>query len=408
MRRIATKFETSVYSFRFNHRHSKRTVVAVLLSVPFTMPTAFGGENTSSDGNFSPEFTTTQFAVTVTAANPGRHPALRERARISDLAIDCEGRHFYRIARFQADNVTKFDIATPSRVIYQYSTQDPSDTAASNPYQMVFVNANKAYLLRYGSAKAWIVNPAASTQAAFKLGELNLGAYADADGIPEMVAGVVVNGKLFIVMQRFESFSTLQTAYVAVFDTVTDREISTGKGMNNLKGIPLSIGNPSSIQYLQTNNRLYINGSGKLAFDSDPAEYTGGIETIDPDNYDTRLVLDDGDESNHPFGQILDIALVSPTQGYFIGSADFQMNTLFRFNPTSGAVVSDVNGPTAVAGLFDANLTNLAIDRNAKLWVGKGDLAAPGMAVIDTANDSIEEPLIGTGLNPIETCFSEI
>jgi len=431
MREEASKIKNDAHVFRFSRHHLQQGNAATLLLVHLIMLTACGGGesgggssdgdagNTSSAVDATP--TTMQFAVTATAApdfasgatsviNVATPRVSRNNLKptISDLAIDCHGRHFYRIERFQGDNVTKFDVMAPEQVVYQFSTQAPSDTAPSNPYQMVFMNADKAYLLRYGSTKAWIVDPSAQTESNFKVGELDLSAYADADGVPEMAAGAVVDGKLFIVMQRFELFQTLQTAYVAVFDTVTDQEIDTGKATNNLKGIPLSIKNPLNIGYLAENDRIYVQATGKSEFGSSPAEYTGGIETINPDDYNTQLVLDDGDENDHPFGQILNMALVTQSQAYFIGSTAFQTNSLYRFNPTTGAIFSDVNGPVAVAGLFDSNLTSLAVDRNANLWVGNGDLAAPGMVVIDTADDSVEEALIGTNLNPVETCFCEI
>jgi hypothetical protein len=37
------------------------------------------------------------------------------------------GQYYYRIEQFQADNVTKVDIASPNTPIWQYSTQDPSE-----------------------------------------------------------------------------------------------------------------------------------------------------------------------------------------------------------------------------------------------------------------------------------------
>ncbi|MCP4407428.1 MAG: hypothetical protein GY807_06660, partial [Gammaproteobacteria bacterium] len=98
---------------------------------------------------------------------------------------------------------------------------------------------------------------------------------------------------------------------------------------------------------------------------------------------------------------------VSANQGYFIGTAGFLDNTLYRFDPSTGAVQSNVNGAIAIGGLFNQNLTTIAVDRNAKLWVGNGDFSAPGMVVIDTRDDSMEEALIGTGLNPTKTVFCE-
>jgi hypothetical protein len=361
----------------------------------------------------------TEYAVTATAApdfssgatsmintDPPRLARNELRPTGSDLAVACHGSAFYRIERFNADNVTRFQVDTPDQVVYQYSTQDPGDTASSNPVTLVFVDEHKAYLLRYGSSRAWIVDPSATTADRFKLGELDLGAYADGDGAPEMQAGVVVDGRLYMVMQRFESFTTLHTAYVVVFDVATDQEIDTGKGEAGLKGIPLAVRNPLSIHYLADSGLLYVQAVGRFAFGAGPAGYSGGVESLDPTSFETRLVLDDEDANDHPFGQVLALALVSATQGYFIGTAGFEDNTLYRFDPSTGAVSSDVNGPLAIAGLFGQNLTHLALDRNARLWVGNGDPSAPGMVVLDTRNDTVETSLIGTDLNPIQTCFA--
>jgi hypothetical protein len=375
-----------------------------------------GGGGSSSAGAASG----TEYAVAVTAApdfasgatsvintDPPRLARNDLLPTISDLAVACHGDAFYRIERFNANNVTKFSVDAPGQVIYQYSTQDPGDTVSSNPVTLVFVDDHKAYLLRYGANKAWIVDPSAPSEAGFKLGELDLSAYADADGVPEMQAGVIVGGRLYMVMQRFESFTTLKTAYVAVFDVATDQEIDTGKGVaDGLKGIPLQVKNPLSIHYLADSGLIYVQAVGRNAFGAGPAEYSGGVESLDPVSLETQLVLDDGDASDHPFGQVLAMALVSATQGYFIGTEAFQDNTLYRFDPSSGAVSRDVNGPLAIAGLFHQNLTSLALDRNARLWVGNGDPSAPGMVVLDTGNDSVEDSLIGTDLNPIQTCFA--
>ncbi|MEN8132925.1 MAG: hypothetical protein ABFS45_22660 [Pseudomonadota bacterium] len=363
-----------------------------------------------------------QFAVTVTAAadfSSGAHSVINVGAprmaqnnlapTTSDLGAACEGRFFYRIERFTRDNVTKFDVEQPDKAIYQYSTKDPSDAVSSNPSAMVFVDESRAYLLRYGSSKAWIVNPSAGSQAEFKIGELDLSAYDEGDGGPEMQDAVIVGDRLYIVLQRLSTFQPTETAYVAVFNTFTDIEIDTGQGkVDGLKGVALTVRNPLAIEYLPDDGLIYVQAVGGFAFGSQPAGFTGGIESIDPEDFNTRIVLDDGDDlSPAEFGQIIDMALVSANQGYFIGTAGFQDNTLYRFDPSTGEVQSNVNGAAAIGGLFNRNLTTIAVDRNAKLWVGNGDFSAPGMVVIDTRDDSIEEALIGTGLNPVKTVFCE-
>lgn len=117
---------------------------------------------------------------------------------------------------------------------------------------------------------------------------------------------------------------------------------------------------------------------------------------------------DDGDDAAQAvFGQILDMALVSASRGYFIATQGFQDNSLYRFDPGTGAVVSNVNGPQVVGGLFGKNLTAIAVDGNDKLRVSVADFTAPGMTVIDTVNDIIEVALIDTGLNPGKMVFCE-
>ena len=87
---------------------------------------------------------------------------------ISDIMVAAYEDYFYRIERYQRDNITKFDIAAPDTPVYQYSVLDSGETGSANPHAMIFLNSEKAYLLRYGKAKAWIVNPSAETEAAFK------------------------------------------------------------------------------------------------------------------------------------------------------------------------------------------------------------------------------------------------
>ena len=312
----------------------------------------------------------------------------------TDITVAAYGHFFYRIERFQADNVTKFDITAPETPIWQFSTMDDTDTATSNPYDMIFVSDQKAYLLRYGSARAWIVNPSATTQADFKIGELDLSAYADSDGIPEMSCAVIANGKLFIAMQRLDrddGFSHTNDVYVAVFDTTTDREIATGTdNLDNVMGIVLPIRNVGSIQYIAANDTIYVQGAGgyESSWSGRAAEYTGGIVAIDPGNYSVSQILDDGDSENHPYGNISGMGIVSPEKGYFVGYAGYGDNALYQFNPTTGDVLGVAND-----GLTGKNIAGMEAgaftDDNNMLWVCNGTDAE--VVILNTMDNSIDE-----------------
>lgn len=324
---------------------------------------------------------------------------------VSDITVVCHGEHFYRIERFSGENVTRFHISKPDEVLTQFSTQDTRgvEAASSNPHTLVFASDTKAYLLRYGSDKAWIVNPAATTDAEYKIGELDLSAYSN-DGVPNMTRGIVVDDKLYIVLQRLAADFSPQDAYVAVFDTNTDTEIDTAPNSDGLNGILLPLKNPGDIEVLVGNNLIYVQGTGRFgsSLANREPEYTGGVATIDPANdYATTLIFDDGDADTHPVGLITGMEIISETKGYLIGYTGFTDNTLFSFDPSSGTLDTDASGkPVAVAGIESTSIRGLAVDNNGTLWVGIADDTAPGVKLVKAADGSVISDLLATTLNP--------
>ena len=328
---------------------------------------------------------------------------------VSDIMVAAYGKYFYRIERYQADNITKFDIAAPSTPIYQYSVLGGDETGSANPHAMIFLNDQKAYLLRYEKATAWIVNPSATTESAFKIGELDLSAYADSDGIPEMESGIIVNGKLFITLQRMDQnngWVPSNTAYAAVFDTTTDTEIDTGiANSDGVKGIPLPVKNPGVIQYLSATNTVYLQGAGDYgsSWSGRDPDYSGGIVTIDPSTYAATLLVDDGDADSHPYGNISGMAIVSAGKGYLVGYAGWGDNTLYGFSPVTGAVTVPVH--TDLAGKNIAGVQSGTYpDKNGMLWVCNQTDAQ--VIVLNTVDDTIDET-IATNLSPIMVAFAE-
>lgn len=326
----------------------------------------------------------------------------------SDITVVAYGSYFYRIERFNADNVTKFSITAPATPIWQYSTKDDSDTVTStNPYDIIFASDHKAYLLRNNTPTAWIIDPSTSSEEGFKTGELDLSAYLDQDGkSPEMAHGVIVDQKLFILLQRANQNNNWapNTPYLAVFDTETNIEIDTNMpNPDGFLGIPLPLKNPSAIQYVAMNNTIYIQGVGRYESQTSAAEYSGGIVTVNPATYETALLLDDGDENTHPYGNITGLAVLSPTKGYFIGYAGWGQNTLYAFNPSNGAVAGVVDDY-----LKDKNIAGLEAgvygDKNERLWVCNATETDAEVVIINTDNNSIDEK-ISTNLNPQKVIF---
>ena len=335
---------------------------------------------------------------------------------ISDIRMAAQGNYFYRIARYNGDSVTKFDAAAPATPIWQYSTMDAFDAmASSNPQTLIFSPATlasdaKAYLPRFGSTRMWIVDPATTTAQGFKLGEVELGDYADSDGLPEMTKGVVVDGKLFLILQRLDidnGFAPTNTPYLVVIDTDTNEEIDTQNGGENFKGIPLPIKNPQEIVYNSADGKIYVQGVGNNF--SFPAEYSGGIISVDPATYNVAMVVDDGDETEHPYGNISGLAVVSATKGYFVTYAGWGDNALYGFNPSTGVVdESPVAAfPLSIPGDIDS-LTNIPVigaDGHGMLWVCSNTITGGGLlTIINPADDSVDQEQI-LNLNPQGIAF---
>lgn len=327
---------------------------------------------------------------------------------VSDITVAAYENYFYRIERFQADNITKFDIKAPDTPIWQFSTLDDGETQSQNPHDLIFVNSTKAYLIRYGSTKAWIVNPSATTQSEFKTGELDLAPYADSDGVPEMNSGVIADGKLFIAMQRLnqnDNWSASNDSYVAIFDINTDMEIDTGTSdADGIKGIRLPVRNVGAIQYLESSNMIYVQGTGNYGSSWSGAApvYSGGIVSIDPDTYEVSMVVDDGDSDKHPYGNISGMGVVSAEKAYFVGYAGWGDNTLYLFNPTTGEVLGQAN-----SYLQNKNISGMEAgaftDGNSMLWVCNATDSE--VVILNTEDNTIDEK-VSTALNPTRVVFT--
>lgn len=317
----------------------------------------------------------------------------------SDLTVVAYGKYFYRMERSGANNITKFDINSPANAVWQYSTEG-SETG-SNPHDLAFLSETKAYLFRYGSPTLWVVNPSATDEADFKINEIDLSAYADGDLKPEMHSGVIVNGLLFIVIQRID-FSggwgnyVYHTPWIAVFDTRDDSEVDTGKGDGTRLGIPLPIKNPSAIQYVAASHTVYVQGT---------SQYTAaesGIAAINPTTYDASLILD---ANNYSFGAVSGMAIVSSNKGYFVAYAGWGDNTLYTFNP------EQVNpSVAAVSGLENIGIggmeTGTYLDRNGMLWLCTSTFTSASIVVLDTSTDLVDET-IDTSLVPLRVAFAQ-
>ena len=322
----------------------------------------------------------------------------------TDVTVSAWGSYFYRIERFGANSVTKYDIANPDTPIWQCSTEGSESN--SNPYQLVQVAEDKAYLLRYGSGKLWIVDPSIASSAdcdtGFKIGEIDLSSF-DGDGVPEMSAAVVVGNRLFVAIQRLIAFTPSQKSQVVVIDTTDDSLIDVDPDLAGVQPITLPGRNPGSMQYVSSLDRIFVQSVGKYdttAYGGSAAEYTGGIDVIDPTLLTAEVLLDDDGDITK---QISAMAVIDDDTGYFVSYAGYGDNSLYRFDPTTGAVHVDNGGtPIALGNLAQTNIRALAAGPDDSLWVAIDS----GLRVIDGGDDSVLQNLVDTQMNPSAIAFA--
>lgn len=324
----------------------------------------------------------------------------------SDIGVVGGAGHFYRLMRFGTNQISRYAATDPSTPIYTYST-DSTDEAESNPYTIIEASENKAYVLRYGSGKLWIVNPSAANEAQFKIGEIDLSHY-DADGVPEMAAAAYQDGKLYVGMQRLESFNASQNSYLAVIDTTTDSEVDTrsATSQSSLLGVDLNVRNVTAVTTVPGSSVILALAAGGYDENFAP-KYDGGIVTVDTSNYQTTQIFDDAVDRNVAPGQLSSVTVDNAQRAFVTLNSDFDFalgyspTSLFAFNPLTGEVDNSGN---AIAGLADTDLGDVETDALGRVWVARTDSAAPGVTVLAVDNTVLAD-LIETVLIPTNIAF---
>lgn len=323
----------------------------------------------------------------------------------SDIDVATDGTSIFQLGKYEQDSLSKYSLANDSTPVYQFSLLGEESTA--NPYQVIFASETKAYVIRYGSDKIWIIDPSASTEANFKTGELDISAY-DSDA-PNANGAVLLNGKLFVLMERLDGFNVTKQGYIAVFDTTTDTEIDTGQGTaDGLMGIALGVSNPTGLQYSESNDLLYVIGRGNYFGtynttdnndENDVDRFSGGLVTIDPESYAASLLLDDGTETENQ-GFFIKLVTVSADKSYLVTNTGTYSgtSTLRSLHSTTGILDAG-----SIAGLASKDIAAIALSPENQLWVGVND-TAPRIDKIDIVTNQVSGSFEST-LVPINFVF---
>lgn len=338
-------------------------------------------------------------------------------ATTSDHAVATDGEGVYQIGRFFTDTLTRFSASDTSIVNFEISVLNGSD-GTTNPQALAFADSDQAYLTRRETDTLLIIDPTPEQPTAESIitGEISLADYnlisddptSDMPvSPPAMTDAVVVDGKLFVLMENLQASAPNDPGYIAVIDTLTNEEIPTGQGEAPRQGIQLQTGNPTALHYNEETGLLYVTGRGNAfgvsAFTGDDP-YIGGIESIDPTSFETDVLVDDGTEADNN-GFFVDAVVVNDTLGYVLTldgfNEDFSsINNLRTFNPTDGTVSDPI---TELAG---QSLTGIEIGPDNHLWIGIQS-NTPGFMRINLETGVLDANQVATTLIPSSVVFIE-
>ena len=140
----------------------------------------------------------------------------------------------YIVNRLGQDNILVLDAMDLRTPLTQFSVGN-----GANPHDIEIVAPDKAYVTRYDAASLLIVNP----QDGAELGEIDLSAFADADGLPEVSQIVRVGERLYLSCQRLDrnsGWGPADVSYLIVVDLNSDTLVDVDPDAEGVQGIVLS------------------------------------------------------------------------------------------------------------------------------------------------------------------------
>ncbi|MYB69195.1 MAG: T9SS type A sorting domain-containing protein [Gemmatimonadetes bacterium] len=286
----------------------------------------------------------------------------------------------YIVNRLGQDNILVLDAMDLRTPLTQFSVGN-----GANPHDIEIVTPDRAYVTRYETASLLIVNP----QDGAELGEIDLSAFADADGLPEVSQIVRVGDRLYLSCQRLDrnsGWGPVDVSYLIVVDLATDTLVDVDPDAEGVQGIALSVANPNSMVVIGEQIAVgVVVGFGDRA---------GGVEIVDTaTNRSLGLVVSEEDLG----GDITSMVLVDQNRGYAVVADENFANSVRPFDLSSGTVGVPLEN---ISGGF---IPNLAVDGDRLIVADRGsfsDPASAGLKLYDAATGAFLSGPIDTGLPP--------
>ena len=286
----------------------------------------------------------------------------------------------YIVNRLGQDNILVLDAMDLRTPLTQFSVGN-----GANPHDIEIVAPDKAYVSRYDAASLLIVNP----QDGAELGQIDLSAFADADGLPEVSQIVRVGDRLYLSCQRLDrngGWGPADVSYLIVVDLATDTLVDVDPDAEGVQGIALSAANPNSMAVVGEQIAVgVVVGFG---------DRSGGVEIVDTaTNRSLGLAVSEEDLG----GDITSMVLVDQNRGYAVVADENFANSVRPFELSSGTVGAPLEN---ISGGF---IPSLGVDGDRLIVADRGSFADPasaGLKFYDAATGAFLSGPIDTGLPP--------
>ena len=287
----------------------------------------------------------------------------------------------YVVNRLGQDNILVLDETDLRTPVTQFSVGN-----GTNPHDIEIVAPDRAYVTRYDAASLLIVDPRDGTQ----LGEIDLGAFADGDGLPEVSGIVRVGDRLYLSCQRLDrngGWGPVDVSYLIVVDLATDTLVDVDPDTEGVQGIALSAANPNSLAVI--GERIAVGVVVNFG------DRSGGVEIVDTaSSRSLGLAVSEEDLG----GDITSMVLVDGERGYAVVADENFANSVRPFDLSSGAVGEPLEN---ISGGF---IPHLAVDGGRLIVADRGswdDPDAAGLKLYDAAAGAFLAGPVNTGLPPM-------
>ena len=283
----------------------------------------------------------------------------------SDAKARYQDGRVYVINRLGRDNIQVLNPGALFATEREFSVE-----AGSNPQDFVRFDAARAYVSRYERSTLYVVSPLTGRLT----GTIDLGPFAEADGIPEMSAMHLEGSRLFVAVQRLDrndptrifpptDYSSLLEIDIFAETVVTEHRLPVTNPFSKLRPVNLF-----GQRHLVVAAPGDIGGTG----------FDGGVVAFNLDAGSVRPGVLYSEAAAG--GDILDVVIKNDSVGYaVVVFADFS-GALQRFDPSTGALTGQLAFSPASGGF----VAGMELSPDGLLYVADASFTQPGITIYDT------------------------